>query len=303
MRRSIALAAIAALVAGCGGTVAPSPTPVAVAPSPSSAGPEILPILVSSEFSAGPNRFLFTLTDRANQLIADPDVSVALSFYDSDVAPEVVAFETDSRFMWAVEGVSGLYVADVTFPSDGRWGTRFTATLPDGKVKTVRADYDVLATSHTPAIGAPAPSVETPTARTAAELAGVTTDTDPEPRFYTTSIADALEAGEPFVAVFATPAFCQTATCGPTLETVKAVAARYPAMTFINVEPYVMAMQGPSLQPVLDANGRLQPAPWTTAWDLLTEPFIAVVDGKGLVRAKFEGTIAAEELETAIDDL
>lgn len=310
MRRSIALAAIAALVAGCGGTVAPSPTPVAVAPSPtpvaaapspSAAGPEILPILVSSEFSAGPNRYLFSLTDRANRLIAAPDVAVELSFYDSDVAPEVVAFETDSRFIWAVEGVSGLYVADVTFPSDGRWGTRFTATLPDGSVKTVRADYDVLATSHTPAIGAAAPSVDTPTASSAAELASVTTDTDPEPRFYTTSIADALGAGEPFVAVFATPAFCQTATCGPTLETVKAVASRYPALTFINVEPYVMAMQGPSLQPVLDANGQLQPAPWTTAWDLLTEPFIAVVDGDGIVRAKFEGAIAADELDAAID--
>ncbi len=315
MRRSITLttlAAITTLVAGCGGTVGPSPSPrgvtpspssIAVGPSPSAAGPEILPILVSSEFSAGPNRYLFSLTDRANRLIAAPDVEVELAFYDSDVAPEVVAFETDSRFIWAVEGVSGLYVADVTFPSGGRWGTRFTATLPDGSVKTVRADYDVLATSHTPAIGAPAPSVDTPTADSAAELPSVTTDTDPEPRFYTASIADALEAGSPFVVVFATPAFCQTATCGPTLEIVKEVAARYPELTFINVEPYVMAMQGPSLQPVLDAEGRLQPAPWTTAWDLLTEPFIAVVDAAGLVRAKFEGALTPDELGSAIDDL
>jgi hypothetical protein len=263
----------------------------------------MLPILASSEFAKGPNRFLFSITDRQNRLLAAPDVSVDLAFYDVDVASEEIAFETDSRFLWAVEGVSGLYVAKVEFPSGGRWGTRFTATFPDGSIRTVRADYDVLEESHSPAIGSEAPSVDTPTVPLGGDLAGVTTDPDPEPRFYTTSIAGALEAGEPFVAVFATPAFCQTATCGPTLETVKGVAADHPDLTFINVEPYVMSLQDGALRPVLDANGRLQPAPWTTGWDLLTEPFIAVVDADGLVRAKFEGAIAHDELEEAIGAL
>ena len=39
-----------------------------------------------------------------------------------------------------------------------------------------------------------------------------------------------------------------------------------------------MALRDGRLQPVLDAKGQLQPAPWTTAWDFHTEPFIAVVD-------------------------
>ncbi len=102
---------------------------------------------------------------------------------------------------------------------------------------------------------------------------------------------------------FATPTFCQSATCGPTLEAVKAVAADHPDLTFINVEPYVMALRDGSLQPVLDANGQLQPAPWTEAWDLLTEPFVAVVDATGAVRATFEGAIAPDELQAAIEAL
>jgi hypothetical protein len=294
---------------GAGGapapTAVPSPVPTAVpSPAPAPSLLAILPILVSSELAKGPTRFLFALTDRGNQLVAAPDVAVHLLFYDVDAGRDTVAFEADGRFLWAIEGQRGLYVANVDFPSAGRWGTRFNATFPDGSIETVRADYDVLETTGTPAIGAPAPSVETPTVSgIGADLATVSSDPDPEPRFYQTSIAGALAAGEPFVVAFATPAFCQTATCGPTLETVKVVARDYPDLAFINVEPYVMEVREGSLQPVLSAEGQLQPAPWTTAWDLHTEPFIAVVDAVGLVRAKFEGVIAPDELVAAIEAL
>lgn len=301
MRRTLAILPLSLLlVAACSAGVG-KPTPP---PTPTPAAPAIVPILVSSELAKGPTRFLFALTDRENQLIAAPDVAVHLLFYDVDAAPETVAFEADGRFLWAIEGERGLYVANIEFPSAGRWGTRFNATLRDGSSETVRADYDVLETTSSPAIGAPAPSVDTPTAPgIGADLSTVSSDPDPERRFYETSIAEALAAREPFVVAFATPAFCQTATCGPTLETVKAVARDYPDLTFINVEPYVMEVRDGSLQPVLSAEGQLQPAAWTTAWDLHTEPFIAVVDAEGLVRAKFEGVIAPEELVAAIEAL
>ena len=272
-------------------------------PSPSANPPTMLPILVSSELAKGPTRFLFSLTDRANQLIAAPNVDVHLVFYDVDVAPDTVAFESDSRFIWAVEGERGLYVAHVEFSSAGRWGTRFNATFPDGRTQTVRADYDVRETTSTPAIGTTAPSVDTPTAAGAGDLGSISSDPEPEPRFYETSIAEALAAGKSFVVAFATPAFCRTATCGPTLETVKSVAEDYPDLTFINVEPYVMEVRDGSLQLVRSADGQLQAAPWTEAWGLVTEPFVAVVDDQGTVRAKFEGTIAADELVEAIEAL
>jgi len=168
----------------------------------------------------------------------------------------------------------------------------------------VRVEYDVLDESWTPAIGAPAPAVETPTADSVAgDLSRLSTDPSPEPRFYETSVADALDAGDPFVLVFATPAFCQTATCGPMLEMVKAQAADHPDLTFINVEPYVMEFLDGSLRPVLSAEGTLQSAPWTDAWRLLTEPYVVVVDGDGLVRAKFEAAFAPDELAVVVEGL
>jgi hypothetical protein len=266
--------------------------------------PAIIPILASSELAAGPNRFLFGLTDPQGAPLAAPDVSVHLRFYEDAGDPESVAFEADPRFLWALEGVRGLYAAQVDFPRAGRWGTRFDATFPDGRQETARVDYDVQETTSTPAIGSPAPAVDTPTAaEVAGDLSRISSDPHPEPRFYEHSIAEAVQAGRPAIIAFVTPAFCQSGTCGPTIETVKAVARQHPEVTVVEVEPYVMEVKDDRLQPVLSPEGWLQPAPWTEAWGLVTEPFIAVVDADGLVRAKFEGAVAPEELEAALAGL
>jgi hypothetical protein len=266
--------------------------------------PAIIPILASSELAAGPNRFLFSLTDPQGAPLAAPDVSVHLRFYDDAADPEAVVFEAESRFLWAIEGVRGLYAADIAFPNAGRWGTRFDATFPDGRQETVRADYDVRETTGTPAIGAPAPRVDSPTAADVdGDLSAISSDPAPEPRFHERSIAQVIDAGQPAIIAFVTPAFCQSGTCGPTIETVKAVASRHPEVAVVQVEPYVMQVTDGVLQPLLSPEGWLQPAPWTEAWGLVTEPFVAVVDADGLVRAKFEGAIAADELENALADL
>lgn len=303
----LSLAGLVLILAACTGAGA-SPSPAATATTvptaaSSSGGPNILPILVSSEIVAGPNRYLFSLTDRSNSLIAAPDVAVSLEFFDVDTDPDTVAFTEDSRFIWAIENQRGLYAADVTFPRAGRWGTRFTATFPDGKTETVRADYDVAESGTTPAIGAPAVSVDTPTVVDVegGDLARLSSDSDPDPRFYQTSVADAIASNTPFVLVFATPAFCRTAACGPMLAHVKAVSADYPALTFIHVEPYKMTFTDGHLQPVLDATSNLQTAPWSDAWGLPSEPWVFVVDANGNVTAKFEGVVSQDELRNAFD--
>lgn len=264
-------------------------------------GPAIIPVLASSEIAVGPNRFLFSLTDRAGTLVAAPDVPVHLRFYDDGADPEAIVFETEARFIWAIEDYRGLYVADVAFPHAGRWGTRFDATFPDGRTETVRVDYDVAETTSTPAIGARAPVIDTPTAEDVGnDLARISSDPQPEPRFYELSILDAIEAGEPALIAFVTPGFCQTATCGPTLETVKEVAASHPDLNVVHVEPYLMWEKDGYLQPLLSEEGWPQAAPWTERWGLATEPYVVVIDAAGLVRAKFEGAIGAEELEDAL---
>jgi hypothetical protein len=274
------------------------------APASAQEAPDVIPVLASSELAAGPNRFLFGLTDRQGQLLAAPDVAVQLRFYDGSADPEAIVFEAPASFLWAIEGERGMYAANVEYPHAGRWGTRFDVTFPDGRQETARVDYDVQETTSTPSIGAPGPAVDSPTADdVAGELRRISTDHHPVPIFYDLSIADAMSAGAPAIIAFVTPAFCQSATCGPTLDKVKEVAAGHPEVNVVHVEPYAMAMQDGILQPQLSAEGGLQAAPWTEAWGLRTEPFVAVTDRDGLVRAKFEGAITVDELEAALADL
>ena len=289
MKRSIALASALLLT-------------LAAVPATAQSDPSVIARLASSEIAVGENRFLFTLTDGAGGLLAAPDVEVELAFYDLEADPEKVVFSTDSRFIWAIEDLRGLYAADVTFPHAGEWGTLFNVTFPDGSTELTPQRYQVWEETSTPAIGSPAPLIETPTADDVdGDLARISSDPDPVARFYDLSILDAIEADQPAVISFVTPAFCQTATCGPTIEKVKEVAASHPDdVNFVHVEPYLMWEKDGYLQPMLSDDGALQSAPWTERYGLRTEPYVIVIDADGLVRAKFEGAITVHELEDAL---
>lgn len=310
---------LALLVAGCsgagttpGGTGSPSgpaSSPSAGA-SPTAAndwaqrGPnELLPIPVSSELAVGQNRFLLNLVDDGNEPLADPDRQVELHFYELSASEDEPAFSVTTDYLPTIPSLPGLYRAQVEFPRAGEWGVEAEAFDAQG-TRVGRTQFNVREAFSTPAIGAPAPESATPTADGADEIARLSTDTDPNPAFYATSVAEALAADEPFVLVFSTPAFCRTATCGPTLDIVKDVAPDYAeSVTFIHVEPYELEQgAGGALQPVLE-NGQLVPVPWVLEWGLLTEPYVFVVDAEGNVAAKLEGIASEEELRAALEDV
>jgi hypothetical protein len=106
------------------------------------------------------------------------------------------------------------------------------------------------------------------------------------------------------VLVFATPAFCQSRTCGPALDRVKAGSQGAPSdVAFINVEPYKLAYADAKLQPVLDPYGQLQPVEAVDQWGLTSEPWVFTVDGKGIVRRSFDGMPSDQELKDAIAEI
>lgn len=284
--------AIAGLLAACsGGSTQPTPN-FTLTPVASQSTPDILPIFVSSEIVPGRNRFLFSLTDGQRNLIASPELNVQLELFsrrEDDQGTKLA--DVPAEFIWAVEGERGLYVAYPEFPSAGRYGFRFLANREGEPVMTVRADFDVAAEGTTPAIGEPAIPSDTPTADdVAGDLPQISTDESPDPSMYEVSVAQAIEAGEPFVVTFATPKLCTSRVCGPTLDTVKAVKADYPDLRFVHVEPYDLENQS-----------ELTTMPWVEEWGLPSEPWVFVVDGDGNVAAKFEVIPGEDELRDAID--
>jgi hypothetical protein len=261
-----------------------------------------IPVLASAENVVGRSRFLLTLVDHENRPIASPDRAVTLKMYDLAGDPATPAQTVPADFLWAIEGERGFYVAYVDFPRAGEWGVEVDVAQQGAAPEAARVRFDVREEGATVQVGERAPSVATPTlADVGDDATRLSTDPSPDPTLYATSVKDALDRHEPFVLVFATPAFCQSRVCGPTLDLVKQVKASEPDMTFINVEPYQVAWKDGSLQPVLDANGQLTPVPSVEAYGLLVEPWIFVVDRDGVVRGSFEAVVSEKELREAID--
>jgi hypothetical protein len=252
---------------------------------------EIYPVFISSEIIVGENRFLVGLLDSNDAPIGDPDVKVDIAFYDFEESKEEPAFEEPAEFIWIDEHAGrGVWVAHPEFSHAGDWGAEVSIE-GSGYDEAIKGSFSVAEKGTTPAIGAPAPPSDTPTIDDVKKLEEITTDEHPDPSFYQVSIKEAVQKHEPFVVVFATPEFCSSAVCGPTLDDVKSVSKDYPNVTFIHSEIYE------------DLDPANEPVPAVREWGLPGEPWVFVVDAKGNVAAKFEGSASPDELREVLDKL
>jgi hypothetical protein len=323
--RALALATLVLATLGCSVNATPTPTSgatqpagtgaaaCATSPIPSSdpegwgapaSAPQVVPVLINSAgtVTCGDNRILFTLVDGAGRPIGSPDRTASVAFYDLGADPTKVVASGDGTFVWAIEDSVGIYVTHAAFPRAGRYGAEFTTAAGGASPEKIRLTFDVQPDSPVIRVGDKAPASTNPTlAEVGGDIARISTDKNPDPAFYQASVDKVLAEGKPFAVVFATPKFCQTAQCGPTLDRIKPFVARYPSVTFINIEPYKLKLENGSLQADLDANGQLQPVAATEAWNLVNEPTVYVVDRTGIVRGNFDLIFSDAELTAALD--
>jgi hypothetical protein len=264
----------------------------------------VIPFVVTNRIVCGQSRILFLFLDGSEQVVSAPERTVTVAFYNLARDAAVPVTIAEGEFTWAIQDTRGMYTVNVELPEAGIWGAEFTTEAPGSPSETIRMQLQVADSSPTVAVGQEAPATDTPTLEdVGGDVTKLSTDDEPVQAFYETSVADAVDAGTPFLLAFATPKFCASQQCGPTLDKLKPVAEAHPGVTFINVEPYQLELVDGQLQPVLDANGQLTAAPSTTEWGLLSEPWVFVVDSEGIVRGSFEGVVGEAELERALTEV
>lgn len=289
---------------GTGCVAAPSPPADLPGWTTAPKAPTVFPAIVNSgrSLTCGENRLLFTFLDATNRPAAAPDRTVHLSLFNLGRDAAAPTQQVDGTFVWGIENERGFYVANVGFVEAGIWGAEFTTSAGSSAPEVIRMTFEVATSSPVIRVGQRAPASETPTAATAGgDLARITTDPNPDPALYELSVKGAIDARRPFVLIFATPKFCTSAQCGPTLDRVKPIAASFPTVAFIDVEPYLLTYQNGSLEPVLDASGNLQIVPAVAEWGLLSEPWVFVVNRDGIVTASFEGVVGTDEIRAAAE--
>jgi protein SCO1/2 len=308
------LRSVAASMAGSGGAtptpasapasapVAAPPTPAPVASAPTALG-ALRPEVVSTSVWSGRGPVILALNDEAGRL-NDPAIPATVRLMDLDgrtVGP--VTAMTAVRPP-GVDRVS--YVATLNIPRPGRWRLDVGA-FPDGKELAGSVEITALDPGTTAAIGQPAPTVHTPTL---SDVGGnswaVTTDPAPYLPLSQRSTTDALAAHQPFVLVVDSTRFRVTPACGKAIVMARYLVYRWSDVAFIHLEPYqytVVAdtpvlsgsIENPPVGPVAAAWG-VDGAPWGAR----SMPWVFVVDGDGIVRAKYQGLMGSDDIDVML---
>jgi hypothetical protein len=260
------------------------------------AGEAMQVVLVPSELVVGPNRFAVGLLTPDNAVIGD--AQVRLQYFDlSDAASPREETSAAATRVASPDGMTVIYTHEREFARAGAWGVRVEARLPDGTTLDRNIRFEVQADSDAVLPGEPAPASDSPTAvETGGDLTTLTSAPDPNPAFYTTSIAGAVASGRPTLLLFATPSFCQTRFCGPDYEIASDLQSRYgDRMNFVHVEVYT-GLPNPA------ANG-WQITPSMGDFGLRSEPWLYLIDAAGIVTYRVEGLFTEPEIERQIDAL
>lgn len=291
---SIALVSVA-LVASCQRAAAPSEPsapPFGGGLSSVQGTPgRLTGVLPATDLAVGTDqRFLLALIGPDNQLVGD--ASVELTFVKV-TGPGVAQFrgQASADFRESLPG-KPVYVARTDFDEPGDWGIVAAVSRPDGSSTELQLGFQVKAKSSTPAIGDPVPASRTLTGASLDEVERFSSARPPDLRFYRLSIADAIAQGKPFAVIFATPGFCVSRLCGPSLDSLKALADRYGGqMSYIHVEIYKDGRP----------NEKQEMVPTVSEWGLTSEPWLFIVGTDGRLVDKFEGTITVEEAVPAVE--
>jgi hypothetical protein len=300
-RLTVLLAAALVLLAGCGGSEADETTGTVESAPPAAGtiealwkapGEDVGLIQGTRDYAPGELRVSFLVVRGNGAAVERPTARVWLAralkekpFLSTSARLESIGIPGGST-----ADIGSIYVAKFRVEEPG---TYWLLAEPEGAAEPVQGLGNVVVAPEfaAPQVGEPAPPSKTPTlASTGGDFEALSTSPEPVPELYRWSVAEMLNARAPFVVAFATPAFCESRACGPTVEVVDEVRRRSAGSDarFHHVEIY-------------EGNDPNNPVNrWVTEWNLPSEPWVFVVGRDGKIAARFEGHVSVEELAAAV---
>jgi hypothetical protein len=185
------------------------------------------------------------------------------------------------------DSVQAIYHTNVRLPRTGEWYV-LAVTRVGSKLMGATTQFKVARSSPIPAVGQPAPRVDTPTlASVGGDVAKIDTRVPPD-QMHAVSFRDVV-GRRPVMLLFATPALCQSRVCGPVTDIAAQLQAAYgKQVAFIHNEVYNDNDPNKGLRPQL------------VAYHLTTEPWLFAVNREGRVVARLQGAFGIEEFRAAV---
>ena len=312
-----AVAAVSLGTAGCGdgdgGGSEPGASPAPAASDfPASNGRALTQILQGSGaqqsnlvvsptaavYERGENRFGFGVFTVSREQVGDAQVAIytAPSGGGKAIGPFPARIESlaiESQFESQTtdldpDSAKFVYVTDVEFDREGNWDLAAMFREGGGYTATFSPTIRVGGSEAIPKVGERPPRVHTPTVSdVGGDLAEIDTRS-PHDDMHKVDFAEVL-GKEPVVLVFATPALCESRTCGPVVDVAEQVKHEAgDGVNFIHMEVFNNNNASDGYRPQLRAFG------------LRTEPWAFVIDRDGIVRSRLQGAWSPAELESAV---
>lgn len=178
---------------------------------------------------------------------------------------------------------------EITFDAPGQYSVSGTY-----KGSQIDAGLEVGAAGSTklPQRGDVLPPVDTPTTADARGVDPICTR-DPVCDLHAVNLSESLAAKRPVAVLIGTPAFCQTAICGPVLDLVIDASSSAKGIDLIHAEVYANPKAVTSIAAATSA-------PIVAAYDLPFEPMLFVVNAEGLIVDRFDSIFDRDQLDEAL---
>ena len=256
--------------------------------------------LATPDLGVGTQRFGVVLSDQ-NGLIKFPVVNLEANYYpsgyESESAPSV-STSALARFYLFPFGTRGIHTTDIEFDRAGKWEVSVNIPQPDGSKSNVRVRFTVAEKAQSVTVGQPAPKSESRTLKSTGNIAHLTTGSQRDPGLYEHSIAESIQRERPFMVVFASPAFCTNAVCGPQVEIASELRETYgEQFDFIHVDLYTNPHE------IQGDLSKAQLTPLLDEWGLVSQEWTFIVGSDGVVTHRFENFAPKPELIEALDSV
>jgi hypothetical protein len=259
---------------------------------------EIHLVLATPDLGVGTQRFGVVLSDNSG-LIKFPIVRLTSNYfpngYEADSDSSFSRFAT-ARFYEFPFGTRGIHSTSLEFSQVGLWSVSGEIPRPDGSTAPFEVRFPVAESAMSVTVGQKAPPSNSRTLASVGDIADLTTGSHRDPELYRYSISEALDRERPLLIVFASPAFCTNAVCGPQVEVASELREVYgDRVDFVHVDLYSNPRE---IQSDLD---KAVLSPLLEEWGLVSQEWTFIVDSDGTVTHRFENFAPKPELTEALD--
>lgn len=183
------------------------------------------------------------------------------------------------------------YLVNYQFDMTGNWGVR--ATVPGMKPGDAVLTINDPAKVAYPVPGQPLPKVKTPTLTDHMEVDPICTRSEGTCPWHEHSVHEVLGNGKPTAVLLATPALCQSATCGPVLDILLGARDKVIKDNLINVV---------HVEVYKDTTGKTL-SPSFAEFKTTSEPVLYLADKNGVLVQRFNGPFDDSEARAGLSAL